>query len=450
MKQQGLFAAVLLVCMLIFPSAKADSGFIRGSVTDAITSAPVDGMRVRVYDSNWTFLADASTTTDPDGSYISGSLPPGIYYIRVVSIYPQPYITQYWYNTFDRDLAIPVIINEGETVGGINFLLEKGGYIRGTILNTESQPLEGLDLDFYCAGWHWISAFSAMTDSGGTYTAGPLPPDSYYIRADPAWDHGCQQRYWPDTYYRDSAVFIVLNENDDIPGIDFTLPVGGSVTGNIGKLLGGIAENCQISAFSSDWREQPIHQVFSDDKGEYLAYGLPEGNFYLKAEPVHGSGADDTYYPDHPRQEDAESVSVVPGLTVEDIDFILPEGNFDIDLDLDLPSDSYVSGDTFYLNILLDNDGPNLENLPVFLILDIADVLYFWPGWKMYDPPDHPFIDYSVMDIPEDQSQIVIFPSFPWPTLSSPVPGITIMAAVTNWSLTDLASNLDSRAISFH
>jgi len=203
------------VCWLIFSlilpaslTALDRPSYIKGNVLDEDTSLPVEQQRIRVYDENWNYLSDISTYTDPDGSYVTGELEPGRYYIRAYSTYPNFYVSEYWHNTYDRETAIPITVEAGVDVSGVDFDLQKGGYIRGTIRDTLSTLLDGVDLDFYNNSWVWLSAFTDRSEADGTYVLGPVPAGTYFIRADPDIEHGCQQRYWPDAWYREDSVFI--------------------------------------------------------------------------------------------------------------------------------------------------------------------------------------------------------------------------------------------------
>ena len=74
----------------------AVAGVIRGTVSESGTGAPGGDLRIRIYDEDWQMKFTASTWTQADGTYASGDLAAGNYYVRAVSTYPQPWVTQYW------------------------------------------------------------------------------------------------------------------------------------------------------------------------------------------------------------------------------------------------------------------------------------------------------------------------------------------------------------------
>jgi len=226
-------------------------------------------------------------------------------------------------------------------------------------------------------------------------------------------------------------------------GIDFTLPPGGTITGIVSRVIGGFEMECNVIAYSPDWIEQPIHTAKTDEFGVYAAYGLPSGDYYLRAKSLWGSGSARRYYPDSYEKEGAELVHVDSGNLLSDIDFLLPEGNFALDLTLDMPRTMYAPGDEFYLNLVFYKSGPDLEGLPVFVLLETFGTYYFWPSWRRYSPPESPYIDYRLENIPSGTSTLEIFPSFPWPDTGTSGTDLLFMGAVMNWSLSGLAGNID-------
>ena len=438
---------VLFFCLAAGVCASSN-GFVRGNVRNS-NGEPVEGIRIRVYDADWVYNSAAATYSASDGVFITGSLEPGYYFIRAVSIYPDFYVGEYWPDSFDRDLAVPIRVESGITVSGIDFSLQIGGYLKGNILNSQAESIEGVDLDIYSGEWEWLKGFTDTTDDHGNYRVGPVPPGTYFVRADPALSHGCIQAYWPDAYYRDDAQFVAVYPMDEIAGLDFRLNPGTTISGIVNLTTGSTLPDCEVEVYSLDWIEQPIHQAISDTDGAYTAFGLPEGSYFLKAKPNHGCGYQGRYYPDSEEKSGAVKIAVTLQEPAEGIHFTLGEGNFDLTLSMEMPSGGITFGNEFYAALLIDNDGPLLEGLPVFFLLEVFDAYYFWPGWQQYQPPEYPFIDYRTIAMAPGNNQVSIIDTIIWPGTGSDIITAQFYAAVTNRTLSGLASNLESGSWQF-
>ncbi len=439
---------ITFLCLLTGGNHAAASAYIHGTVFSDPSGHLLSGIRIRVFDAAWNYISAASTDTLADGTFVTGELPDGIYYLRAVAFYPDPYVPEYWYDSIERETAIPIRIEYGTDVYGIDFRLARGGYLRGRIVNQAGEPLSDLDLDVYDNEWTRLKSITCMTEDDGSYLLGPLPEGHFFIRTDPDLSHGVQPRYWPGAYYREEATYIAIHPDTEIPGIDFVLPPGAVISGHVFQSLGGVVRDCSIRVYNLDWIAQPIHQSISNDQGEYQAFGLPAGDYYLEADPEHGCGFRGNFYPDT-TQENARPVHAEPLTITENIDFILPEGNFDVQLALDMPGRHFDPGDMFYLNLIIEHDGPELNQLPVFLILEGFGSYFFWPEWTRFNPPEQVSIDYDLRDIPSDETIIEVFSPFAWPHTGIDADGLRFIGAVTNWSISDVIGDPDVVSWSF-
>ncbi len=434
----------MAIGLFITHPANVRAGVIQGTVTESGTANPIEEMRIRIYDSNWQIKISASTWTGAEGTYETGELSAGSYYVRAVSTYPQPWVTQYWYAASERTTAIPVQVRADEPILGIDFVLEKGGFLSGVIRDTAGYPLVDLDLDLYSADWTFDTRYSAGTNESGQYILGPLPVGQWFLRADPADYHGVCQQYWPSAWYRDQAQKLVVTAGQEIPGVDFILIDGGAISGQVvEKRTQSFKPGCEIKAYSLEGIEQPIHTAKSADDGSYLAFGLPPGSYYLYAEPPDGCGAAAVYYPDSIEVAGAEPVAVEVKQTVADINFNLPEGNFEISGDLDMPTRWVDPGELFGLTFTVTNKGEELADLPVFIVLDVQGDLFFWPSWAHWAPPAYTGVDFIRVTLPPGDRELVVFPEIEWPETGLEMDGLQFIAAVTNWSITGLASDVE-------
>nr|HPQ42345.1 carboxypeptidase-like regulatory domain-containing protein [bacterium] len=236
----------------------------------------------------------------------------------------------------------------------------------------------------------------------------------------------------------------------DIPGVDFVLDPGSTVQGAVSLSRNGDPfPGTAIVMFSEDGREQPLHSVETDSDGSYLAFGIPAGIYCIQADAPWGCGARDVFFPDAFEFSAAQPIQVGTATSVTGIDMALPEGNFDLNIALRMPRRWVDPGEVFGLTMTVDNDGPLLTDLPVFLLLDIQGAIYFWPSWSLWSPPEATGLDFMAASLPEAASEIVILPEFIWPQLGFDMDGLRFIGAITNWSMTDLASDVEIEEWSF-
>ncbi|GEM_PF-6644063 len=441
-----IFGIFLLV--VSSPAALSQSR-IRGAVFTHESTAPLEDVVIRVFTSNWVFLSDASTTTGADGSFTSGTLTPGYYYLRAVPLYPQPYVASYWPEALEREEALQILVQSGIDTFGIQFDLQKGGFIRGSIHRDNALAVPVCDLDLYTDQWKWITALSAKSESNGEYIIGALPPGRYFLRADPAADRYLQQRYWPQSYYRENAQLLTIYEGSDIGDIDFSLPDAGLFSGRVLRDSGEPIGSCEIRVYDSEWTLQPIHHAISDSQGRYEAFGLPAGQYFAEAYPISGSGDAGEYYNNASIAADADLITIEILHSVQNIDFSLSEGNFDFRLDIRMPSRHISGGMSFVVDLDIRNDGTSQISMPVFFLLELSGSYFFWPSWRLFDPPDAPFIDYSFCDLPSGTVTIPIFPEFTWPELGLPTTEAQFLTAITTRNFSSLASDVATISWSF-
>lgn len=108
----------------------------------------------------------------------------------------------------------------------------------------------------------------------------------------------------------------------------------------------------------------------------------------------------------------------------------------DLFADLRMPSELYLPGDPFYLELHLDNRAEPLEGIPVFCILDALGSFFFWPGWNAFD--------YEIRDIPGSAvTPIEILPLFLWPEGAGSAAGIRFYGACTDPEITGILGGMD-------
>ena len=157
-------------------------GSISGTVTDAATTAAVEGERVTIYDASGNDVAYGET--DSNGDYTtSQGLPAGTYHALAEShsgYFSELYDDLPCTSGCDVTTGTPITVGEKEAVTGIDFALDKGGSISGTVTDAATTAaLAGLRVTVYDANGDSVTY--VYSESDGTYTTNEgLLAGTYY------------------------------------------------------------------------------------------------------------------------------------------------------------------------------------------------------------------------------------------------------------------------------
>jgi len=293
--------------------------------------------------------------TDDNGNY-SFVLPSGVD-IYAVSADPNcnpdiNFIREYWTDTGgDSNCAnadyITVIAGADTTV---NFVLDPGGSVSGSVLDTSDNSIPGLwvhTFDDKCGGT-WLGG--ARTDSDGDYTILGMPSGAVYIEACPSCDSLMYTNEWwadvgnPRSLDCNSADSLNLQTEEARLGVNFMLEPAGAVSGTVKDAIDIPIQGLQVYAKSAACDGIWLGGVNTDEYGDYILTGLPDGIVYIAACPsCTGQGFVDEWYNENYRTLDcneATPVLVAVNLVTENINFDLEtggaiQGDYDMDNDVD-------------------------------------------------------------------------------------------------------------------
>lgn len=514
---------------------------IAGRVVDEITSAPLAGIDVVIYDQDWTTLS-YSPLTDQNGEYQIDDLPPGLYYLKVDPCYPQHYRQEYWRNSYTRSGASQIALAVGQTIDTIDFQLSPGAYLGGRVRSSElSQPLPNISIQVYNSTWQ-VSEESAKTDDLGFFYVGGLASGNYYIKANPIYPQPYIDQYWDHAKGPNTAQAVTLTIPNDILDVNFDLDVGGYIVGTVldSQTLAPVPD-ILIQGFNSSWSKMRI-QDHTDRNGLYVLGAWEAGLYYVKTTISYPEPYLSEYFSGAYQKQDAVPITITPpnnvggidfqlepgayilgtvvddldGLPVPDIGVVLydsawnlleptaqtnslgqyilgpvPSGSyylaapadetayhqrywensdtkaqaklltitaptnqyskdfslFPINIEpltvtLELPATIYYPGDTFYLNTVVFNRSQAIGPAPLFVILQVTDYFYFWPSWGLYHSPESITIDFERKTFQPGQQSFTIIEPFQWPVVDEALYGIGWYGVVMNQSFTLPISNL--------
>jgi serine protease len=107
---------------------------------------------------------------------------------------------------------------------------------------------------------------------------------------------------------------------------------------------------------------------------------------------------------------------------------------------LTMPSHEFTAGSTCWLKVSVCSPGAPLDNVPLFVILDVYGTYWFAPGWVIMDQG----IDYYSMTIPAGLHEFNAIESFTWPSGTGSADGLFFHAAMTDPGISELYGNMST------
>ena len=267
-RRSALFIVAVLVSLGMALRGEADvcplpgGGAIAGRVTAAATGDPlVDAALVAERFVDGTLIPVAATTTGPTGHYQFAALVPGSYFVRTQST--ALLVDEVWPDIAcdqvcnPQDSGTPVAVAAGDLVGGIDFALDTGGRLEGTVFLADGvTPVPGARVEGFALGpFGTFGLVDVVADAGGAWSFDGLESRDYKVRASAP---GLVAEVYPNAVCSMSCdVFnagspIAVTAGATTAGIDVALaagtPVSGSVTDLAAVPLAGVAVSVHSSA----------------------------------------------------------------------------------------------------------------------------------------------------------------------------------------------------------
>jgi len=239
-----------------------------GTVTDAATGIPLEGMTVYAYANG---LAFAQADTNGDGLFRL-NVPTNSYRL-IATDRNLVYATGFFGDSesFDSSLAVPTTASQSRL--DLQLPLHLGAAVPGHVTDPEHNPLAGVQISAYNSDGSQRTRASTAAD--GSYRL--MLPDGMFRMA--AWD---PQLHWATQFYLDQTAFPKASPLKTAPpapasAVDFSLVPAAIVSGTVTEAgTNAPAYAVGVAAYDDDDLQVGITQT--NDAGRY-ALALPPGTY---------------------------------------------------------------------------------------------------------------------------------------------------------------------------
>ena len=298
-------------------------GTIAGTVTEADGASPISGVYVYATDYDTGAYANGAST-EADGTYTISGVRAGVYRVETWVRDELGFAREFYTSTADWNLAAQVTVQDEQTTSNIDFTLDAGGSISGTVYESNGvTPVPNAQVwaeNYACCG----GGNGAQTDENGSYTIAGLAPGSYRVGVH-ASESGLIRQFYTSTSNWDQATAVPVTAGNDSPNIDFLLSAGGAISGRV-LMANGVTPvpDADVWADSYDCCGGG-NGARTDDQGSYVIRGLAAGDYRVGVH-ARGLGLAGGFYESTTDWEQAVRVGVSTGTTTPSIDFFLAAG----------------------------------------------------------------------------------------------------------------------------
>ncbi len=302
------------------PTTTVALGSISGRVLDE-SSKPVEGAYVSATASSGN--GGGTAKTDASGRYRIERVASGDYQVWANAT---GRLVEYWQNASNTSTASMVSVTAPKEKGGIDFTLDMAGTISGTVTDAGGRPLTGIMVVARLTGTN--GGWGATTKLDGTYSMSYLPLGSYVVSAQMDSKSTSSDIEYATEYYNDkpgstSADVVTLSAKTSTMKIDFSLEVGGSISGRVVDANGTPFAGAYVwaSAYGSTSSTDGFGMAV-DASGNYRLRGLRPGDYRVRASRQGGVAQ---FWQNTATYASATAVTVASGENKTGINFALKE-----------------------------------------------------------------------------------------------------------------------------
>src|SRR4030042_3560672 len=142
------------------------------------------------------------------------------------------------------------------------------GSISGVVTDAQEDPLEGCSVISYAEDKEEVYR---ATNEFGSYTIADLAPQEYLVAAQ---CDGYVSEYYEGVRWANDATLVPVAEGEDTPDIDFSLDVGGTISGVVTDAQLNPLENCSVHAIPEREEVGTYGDASTNSAGYYTLVSL--------------------------------------------------------------------------------------------------------------------------------------------------------------------------------
>ncbi len=306
-------------------AAMAVGGVVSGSVTDAASGDPIEGVQVCPQLGSLEEPTGCDNT-DADGKYSISGLATGSYKIGFTPGFgDQTHARQYYDGKATLAAANAVAVTQGGAVGGIDAeLVELGGIAGKVTAASGGAPLAGIEVCASSSGIESSDSGCDLTDVSGDYAIPGLQENSSYrVEFKGGPDHVTEYYDGKSSNFNATPVAVVNATTTD--SIDAALESAGKISGKVVDASSKAAlQSISVCAQRPDNGPGPGPGgcAVTDADGKYTIGGLGAGSYSVRFSVSNFNIVNylPQYYDGREREGEANAVAVAAGATTPSID----------------------------------------------------------------------------------------------------------------------------------
>ncbi len=339
---KGVTLAMFMLLLLVMVAQAQDmgNGSISGLVLSQADKTPLARAKVFAFKTqNLVMPKKFYAETDEKGQYKIDNLSQGEYWVYAQR---DSFVGEFYKDANNPLLAIPIKVDKGAAVKGIDFYLEIGGIISGRVTDRNGAGIPKVQVSAtpflsFLPQPNFIDSLlvwgATLTDDNGFYEINTLDSNQYRVSAKLISSTApfFQIKYYNNKTNPLDADPVLVDNGQHKSGIDFNfdyvLPTGG-IAGTVKDADGNPLEGVFVFAWQkangdtfSGYFKGFGNQVRTDKNGRYQISHLSPGDYIVSATRIDQLNFQTIYYDGVANLEDATPVPVADAV-VTDINFV--------------------------------------------------------------------------------------------------------------------------------